>query len=131
MWERDPAKSDRFIAAARASRATQTSNIAGLLLALEGRATPTYDAELDRWLGLPNSRRRHAFFAQLKAEIAAYRGNAEGCLDAILASDDLGLTDLLWMDRCPTLDLVRADARFVRARTHVAARASTILAELA
>jgi serine/threonine-protein kinase len=97
---------------------------------LEGRDTTEYVAVLDSWLALPNSKRRHAFFAQLKAEIAAFNGLAEPAILAIVEANELGLTDVLWIDRCPLLDFVRNDPRFVAARSHVAARAEAILAAI-
>ena len=100
------------------------------MLTLDSSAQTAYAAELDRWLSLPSSKRRHAFFAQLKAEITGYKGEADRCIESVIASDELGLTDLLWIDRCPALDLVRHDPRFVLARSHVAARAGAILAAL-
>ncbi len=130
LWERNAEKTARFIAAARASGATQPANIAGFIRALEGVGTTDFDEDLDRWLALPNSKRRHAFFAQLKAEIAGYSGQKEACMRAIVASDELGLTDALWVDRCPLLDLVRVDPRFASAHARVAARARAILAAL-
>ena len=130
MWERNPEKTARFLTAARASRASSTPNIAGLLLTLDGLEASDYAAELDRWLRLPSSKRRHAFFAQLKAEIASYKGQPERCIESVVASDELGLTDLLWIDRCPALDVVRQDPRFAQARAHVAERAGVILAAL-
>jgi TolB-like protein len=130
MWERNADKTARFLAALRASRAPNNPSIAGLLQVLGGLQTNDYDAELDRWLSLPNSKRRHAFLAQLKAEIAGYEGDSERCIDGVVASGELGLTDLLWVDGCPLLDFIRADARFVRTRSEVAARASAIVAAL-
>ena len=130
MWERNPTKDARLIAAANASPGSQKGSIAGLLRLIEGRDASAYEAELDRWLVLPNSKRRHAFFAQLKAEMAAFKGLAEPCLQAILAADELGLTDVLWIDRCPLFDFVRADPRFAEARAHIAARANAILAAI-
>jgi len=57
MWERDAEKTARFLVAARASRATSSPNIAGLVRTLDGQEAPDYAAELDRWLRLPSSKR--------------------------------------------------------------------------
>ena len=130
MWERNPEKDARFLAVAHASAGPHKANIAGLLRVLEGVDSTAYEDELDRLRLLPNSRRRQAFFAQLRAEIVAYKGLAEPCLEAILIADDLGLTDLLWIDRCPLFDFVRADPRFGEARARIAARAAAILGAL-
>ena len=130
MWERNADKTAGFIAAARESRAPASPNIAGLLRTLHDPRTNDYADELDRWLRLPNSKRRHAFLAQLKAEVAGYRGDSERCIDAVVASVELGLTDLLWVDRCPLLDFIRTDPRFAPTRTQVAARAGAIVAAL-
>jgi serine/threonine-protein kinase len=131
MWERNAEKSARVIEAAHASEGLQKANVAGLLCVLEGLDTSAYDVELQRWIQGSNSKRRLAFFSQLKAEISAYKGLSEISMEAFLAATSLGLTDLLWVDRCPLLDPLRADPRFAEGRARVAARASATLAALA
>lgn len=75
--------------------------------------------------------RHRAFMLELAAEyfgaFAATDEDArERALDAIERAAELPMIDLLWLDRCPTLDAVRDDARFLRARATVAARAAEI-----
>jgi TolB-like protein/Tfp pilus assembly protein PilF len=130
MWERNPAKDAPFLAAAHASAGLQKANIAGLLRVLERQDSTAYQAELVQLRLLPNSRRRRAFFAQLAAEINAYNGLGERCLQSLALADDLGLTDALWIDRCPLFDFVREDPRFVEARVSIGARAAEILEAL-
>jgi serine/threonine protein kinase len=77
----------------------------------------------------PGSRRR-AFFAQLNAEILAYVFEVDGALACVKEAVDAGLLDLLWMDRCPVLDPVRADARFAPLRAQVDERAQRVRAAL-
>jgi TolB-like protein len=68
--------------------------------------------------------RSMAFSAQLDAECAGTVGLPGRALDDLERMDALGLYDLAWIDRCPALDALRADPRFVAVRAHVAERAA-------
>ena len=129
MWEQNPAKIARGIAEARVSASAMPS-VTRMVAVLEGAKGTSHEEDLDHWLTRSTTKRRGAFFNQLKAEVLGFKGQAEACMDAVIAADELGLTDLLWIDRCPVLDLVRADHRFVAARSHIAARAQVILAAM-
>ena len=72
--------------------------------------------------------RQRSFFYQLATEFAAASGNLEEAFASLEKSAALPLIDLLWMDRCPVLDRMRDDPRFVRLRATVAARVAEIWA---
>lgn len=51
--------------------------------------------------------RRVAFNGQLRAEILLHVGRTEGALEALAASDAHRLFDIMWLERCPILELLR------------------------
>jgi hypothetical protein len=65
---------------------------------------------------------RHVFLRQIGAESFATSGYAEPAIEMVRRGVSAGLTDLMWLDRCPALDSIRADARFAEARAEVEAR---------
>ena len=72
-------------------------------------------------------RRRPVFFRQLRAEALAYTGDAEGAIVAIEEAEQLGLIDVVWLDKCPVYDGMRDFPRFEVARAKVAERAGRVL----
>ncbi|MEO7092022.1 MAG: protein kinase, partial [Polyangiales bacterium] len=72
------------------------------------------------------SPRQRAFFFQLSAEYYAVAGMPEEAMTSIEKAAVLPLIDLLWLDRCPALDRLRADPRFGRARATVATRVAEL-----
>jgi eukaryotic-like serine/threonine-protein kinase len=76
------------------------------------------------------SLRRVAFTTQLFAEAAAFAGDVPTALGEIERADAAGLIDLHWVDRCPLLERLHAEPRFVAARARVAQRAEDILTQL-
>ncbi|NUP13267.1 MAG: protein kinase [Polyangiaceae bacterium] len=100
-----------------------------LVLAAEETKTPLDDAQA---VGLFNmqpgrgSARRSSFMLQLAVEAHARFGVLEASLSYLERSVDAGLTDLVWMDLCPALDVVRDSARFRAARAIVAERTAPV-----
>ena len=72
-------------------------------------------------------RRRPIFFRQLRAEVLAHAGDAQGALAAIEEAAQLGLIDLVWLDRCPLFVGLREIPSFLAARAVVNERASRVL----
>jgi serine/threonine-protein kinase len=70
------------------------------------------------------SPRQRAFSHQIATEFFCAGGRVEEALASLSKSADLALIDVLWMDRCPPLSLIRDDPRFAQARAVVAARAA-------
>jgi hypothetical protein len=67
-----------------------------------------------------------ALVGQIEAEANAYAGAYDASFEALEFAHSRGLIDLVWMDRVPVFDPMRADARFTRLRASVAARAKTL-----
>ena len=74
--------------------------------------------------------RRPIFFRQLSAEVAAYCGMIDAAVAAVESADELGLIDIVWVDRCPLFAILDGDERFSAARERVRARAAAVLAAL-
>jgi serine/threonine-protein kinase len=72
--------------------------------------------------------RRHTFVSQLTAELLSYVGRDDEAVAAVSRAVDLGLIDLLWLERCPLLDHVRASPRYPRLHEDVKRRADVIVA---
>jgi TolB-like protein/predicted Zn-dependent protease len=72
-------------------------------------------------------RRRPIFFRQLKAEACAYVGDDGAALAALDDASQLGLMDIVWLDRCPLFERLREEPRFLAARARVAQKAALVL----
>jgi serine/threonine-protein kinase len=72
------------------------------------------------------SRRRKAFIAQLVAEAAGHAGDRETCLRMLERTNELGLFDLHWLDKVPTLACVRDTPELAPLRAQIEARARAI-----
>jgi TolB-like protein len=99
-------------------------------LVRKGGMSPGDAARFERMAeetGHPRSRLR-TFSWQLAAEVFAFAGDHERTARAITHSVESSLFDLSWLDRCPLLDSVRAEAWFVALRARVAVRVRTIVA---
>jgi len=70
------------------------------------------------------SPRQRTFFLQLSAEMLSHAGRLAEALEALNATTELPLIDILWLDRCPVLAPLRDDPAFARVRAIVAARAA-------
>jgi serine/threonine-protein kinase len=66
------------------------------------------------------------FWFQLLAEIHGVLGHDDAALDAIENASMRTLIDVTWVDRCPAIAHLRANARHSRARAAVAARAAAL-----
>lgn len=67
-------------------------------------------------------------FSQMYAEILGFLGEEEPLLATIANAVEAGLFDALWMQRCPLLEAVRGDHRFVPLRARVDERAAAVIA---
>ncbi len=72
--------------------------------------------------------RRRAFFAQIDAEVHAFRGDWRACMGSLEAASEMGLFDVVWLDRNPLFDELRGTVRFevVRRASHERALAALI-----
>lgn len=72
------------------------------------------------------SYRRRSFYCQVVAEIASADGHVGDGFAMVERAFALGLFDLHWIDRCPLLEPMRADARFGPLRARIYQRAETV-----
>ena len=75
------------------------------------------------------SRRRTLYF-QLNTELYAWVFEVDHALASLREAIDSGLIDVVWLDRCPVLGPLRADARFGPLRAEVDASAQRVIAAL-
>ena len=131
-WRRDRAWSEKLLAQLARSTFPLKSSIEPIFtLAITGKESPGLERGLDFW-GQMNgrARRRPMFFRQLTAELCSLVGRKEAALAAMESGDELGLIDVVWCDRCPSLESIREEPRFIAARGHIAARAAEVLRAL-
>jgi serine/threonine-protein kinase len=132
LWKRDPDLAKRL----RAKTDTIEFAYKGAVneitdLALTGEISPALIGLTDSWGKVAGrALRRPIFFRQLSAEIAAFCGRIGPALDAIESADELGLIDVVWIDRCPLFAAFDAEERFGAARERVRARAAAVLEAL-
>jgi hypothetical protein len=72
--------------------------------------------------------RHRAMMTAIAAEYYAVMGRPEPALQYLEQGAKLPFIDLLWIDKCPALDRIRAEPRFAAARALVAARVSELWA---
>jgi hypothetical protein len=87
-------------------------------------------AELDALLSLARAGtrllRRRSFYAQIVCEFSAFFDRPDVALNALESADEGLLFDAVWLERCPTLDPLRGDPRFVAVRSRVLERAARV-----
>jgi serine/threonine-protein kinase len=86
-------------------------------------AQTVFDTLVD---GARGAVRHQAFLLEHAAEYFAETGDHAAALARIERAAELPHVDLSWLDRCPSLDPLRTDPRFVAVRAKVAARAARI-----
>ncbi|HSQ65687.1 MAG TPA: protein kinase [Polyangiaceae bacterium] len=95
----------------------------GILRAFaRGEYEPTAVEEFAQLTSPRVGQRHRCLMHEKAAEYFALWDEREAALAHVEAAARLPFTDLLWMDRCPTLGSVRGDPRFAEARAVVAAR---------
>jgi tetratricopeptide (TPR) repeat protein/predicted Ser/Thr protein kinase len=73
------------------------------------------------------NRRRRMLMPQLVAEAAGFSNDAATCVQLVERAVDEGLFDMHWIEKCPLLECVRGEPRFLVARARVRRRAEAIL----
>ena len=83
--------------------------------------------EMFRTLTSPRAAPRHrCMMYEIAAEYFGAMGMREETLAALEEASELPFLDVLWLDRCPSLDGMRGDPRFARVRAVTAARAAEL-----
>ncbi len=129
LWRRDHATTERFIAQLDGleGAAFQLPNM--IVDVLREHRLPESALALEaQERTSPGGVRRRVFMHQLRAELSGYLGDLPDALDAMERSASAGLVDLLWLERCPLFDALRADPRYVAIHGQVKRRADEILA---
>ena len=107
-----------------ASGLDQTAHMAeGALLFLSVRGTRTFPTEariklLQRAAATENPRRRLVFY-QIMAELSAYCGEDQECLQALEVAVGSGLLDMMWLSHCPLFERFQGEPRYVQARSQL------------
>ena len=105
--------------------------VLGMLDALEDpRKAATLASILTQFGDTNDVMRRRSFFAQVVTEMWCVFGDTAAALQAVERAADARLSDLSWLDRCPSLDVIREEPRFKAVRELVAERARQTLEAL-
>jgi serine/threonine-protein kinase len=128
MWRSDETWARRAAGEVPATLPLRAA-VEGLCTVVTSRAVPPSLAALADSLGKVTGRvrRRPIYFRQVKAEVLAYVGDDAGAIATIEDATALGLIDVVWLDRCPLFQTIRAAPGFVEARAKVAERAARVL----
>ena len=74
--------------------------------------------------------RRRSFFSQIVTEMWCIFGDKAAALEALERAADAKLSDSSWIDRCPSLEMIREEPRFKAVRERVTERARLTLEAL-
>jgi serine/threonine-protein kinase len=129
-WRGDPERTR-----VAAMRFAQRSEIAARVLAVFGRATATGTLDDAEWTQLEQlftrrdrPQRMQVIGLQLMTELSIVLGHGDHGLRALGKAADMGLIDILWLDRCPLLPSIAGDPRWPAIRDAVSRRAAGVLA---
>jgi serine/threonine-protein kinase len=127
LWRRDGVGIEQALEEAIDAADPRAQAIArGLREVLRGNVLPSQIAEIGPFVSDGSGARRTTFFRQVAAEAASFAGHHEETITCVTRAIDGGLIDLVWLEHCPLLDTVRADARYPALRAVVAERASAV-----
>ncbi len=129
-WSRDPSSWVELLPRTLPLPGTGSLIEAVVAMLVDNRIDPTIH---DQFLGLARSDRPARFrvlMLQLAAEFSAYAGDRLAALDRIDEALGIGLIDLMWLDHCPHLAVLRSEARFTALRGRLHAIAAPIRAIL-
>jgi eukaryotic-like serine/threonine-protein kinase len=127
MWRGDRAGVEAALGSALAAADESSRTIGGALRAvLDGKVLPSQLVAAGPFASPGGGVRRGSFYPQMGAELAAFIGNHEEAVLMVQLATEAGLLDVVWLDSCPLLATLRADARFAPLRAEVAARAARV-----
>jgi serine/threonine-protein kinase len=93
---------------------------------VEGKMEPTAPEALAAITANNVAPRRRVMMHEIAAEYFTCVGEVEHAMGHVVAMARLPATNLLWLDACPPISILRADARFSEARAKVAARCADL-----
>jgi serine/threonine-protein kinase len=129
LWRKDPAVAKRFLAMpGDESLGCQRGRRLLRMAAQEDGSAILSSEEMRRFFHTSerDNPRRRVIMYQAETEVHSHSGRSESALRTLQSSVDLGLTDIMWMDFCPILSVLRDDPSFHGLRTIVAHRAETL-----
>lgn len=119
LWERDRATAERLLATLPHEGPPILDALRAMLEALTGAGTLERAIECMSLLQtVRTTPKRHAFHCQLWAELLGTFERPEG-LRYVVHAAQLPLSDLRWLEACPSLDRYRAEPAFKYARALV------------
>lgn len=126
LWSRDRARAAAYLL----DPELRSEQYARARLLLQAAAQHTRIAAQDVLAaGLASDKsspRGRSFFFQMHAELFAFFGQREQAVRSVARSVDAGLTDLLWLERCPLLLPLAEDPRMLALRQVVYSRAFAV-----
>jgi serine/threonine-protein kinase len=126
-WERDHEKLRALVPQLEAKPYEMLVMLRGYVRAVLGDVAPSaVTAMVDGVLANAANPRFHSLSCQLTAEALALAGSPDHALGYLERAADGALIDIVWVDRCPALESLRADPRFEAARKKVFARAQSV-----
>jgi serine/threonine-protein kinase len=135
IWNRDVAAAEELVTRLETSDIPEAARfpLHSLLALARGEGAGLADrALLDRMLPIDTSRppRRAAFNAQLRFEGFLRIGENEKAIEALRAADANSFIDVVFLERCPLVDAVRAHPTFVALYESVQLRAKRVVEAL-
>ena len=127
MWRRDLVGAEEIL---RAMEETISANgmAQALLHILRKNELPAEVPDFFAGDLASHAPRRRAFMFQMRAEMHGHLGHADETIAALQGSVDAGLIDVLWLERCPELEVARRDPRYAPLHAAVRRRADAVLA---
>lgn len=130
-WTPDRAIRDDFVSRLRAEATPEAQHAVRGLVSIVTTSTLSADDmnAIDRGLPVRDttySRRRVAFHGQMRCELKLACGLVEDAVQELKIADGNGLSDLLWIEKCPVLAPIRHRPEFAEARRNTLTRAKRV-----
>ncbi|MBS2013185.1 MAG: protein kinase [Deltaproteobacteria bacterium] len=131
LWHPGRQMRDAFVARLRAEASDEVQAAVRSLVSIVTTSRVTSDDLLAFDRGLPvrdttYSKRRIAFHGQMRCELLLACGEDERGLAELKVANANGLSDLLWIEKCPLLDRVRDRPELAEVHRETAARAKRV-----
>lgn len=130
-WNQSPAAIDESRRLLNQQGPFETQSMAsGMLDTMEDLAQAGALASILKQFAAANVARRRTYFSQVVTELWCKCGDIDNALTTLEYANGYGLTDIAWIDRCPSLAPLRSEERFARVRAVVRARAEDVIAAI-
>lgn len=130
-WSPDRAVRDDFVSRLRAVATPDAQHAVRGLVSIATTSTLSEDEKVSIDRGLPirdttYSRRRVAFHGQMRCELKLSCGLVDEAVQELKVADENGLSDLLWIEKCPLLEKIHRRPEFAEVRRNTLARAKRV-----